>query len=469
MTGAFGGLDQALVSFHVIYVLKYHEVFRVKLSCFHTIPSPFSPHPQGYIISHQLRTTFCLIVFHPPYNTYNRYHRKGHSMATAQSSVIRIMKEFASNTGLSPATLSPRRYLWTDAFAVCNFLGLHRQTGDGAYEALAVQLMEQVHNTLGRHRSDDAHKGWISGLGEEEGKLHPTAGGLRIGKKNQERALGDTYDDNLEWDRDGQYFHYVTKWMHALNRMSSALGDTKYNVWAAELAKTAHQKFTYKSGSRQKRMYWKMSIDLSRPQVLSMGHHDPLDGYVTYQQVQSLLTRQGMTGVDLGGEIADMSAICRGKDWVTTDPLGLGGLLCDAYRVMIMVSKKEFEGGMNLLENLLDACNSGLRAFVENKSTSQLKRRADRRLAFRELGLSIGLQSVSRMQSTLKEHVELITQNPRLSVQLTALEQHTHLVDTINSFWSVPSNQASQTWKEHLDINMVMLATSLMPDGFLAV
>jgi hypothetical protein len=31
------------------------------------------------------------------------------------------MTEFADQTGLSQAGTVPRRYLWTDAFAVCNF------------------------------------------------------------------------------------------------------------------------------------------------------------------------------------------------------------------------------------------------------------------------------------------------------------------------------------------------------------
>ena len=38
-----------------------------------------------------------------------------------------IMRKFAIATGLSPDTVTktsqePRRYLWTDAFAVCNYL-----------------------------------------------------------------------------------------------------------------------------------------------------------------------------------------------------------------------------------------------------------------------------------------------------------------------------------------------------------
>ena len=40
-----------------------------------------------------------------------------------------IMMDFARSTGLEPPGKYPRRYLWTDAFAVCNFLELWRRTG----------------------------------------------------------------------------------------------------------------------------------------------------------------------------------------------------------------------------------------------------------------------------------------------------------------------------------------------------
>jgi hypothetical protein len=39
------------------------------------------------------------------------------------------MMRFAERTGLTSANPS-RRYLWTDAFAVCNFLGLNTATGN---------------------------------------------------------------------------------------------------------------------------------------------------------------------------------------------------------------------------------------------------------------------------------------------------------------------------------------------------
>jgi len=44
--------------------------------------------------------------------------------------------------------------------------------------------------------------------------------------------------------------------------------------------------------------------------------------------------------------------------------------------------------------------------------------------------------------------------------------QYTELRDSIQSFWQDPTNH-TDTWFEHRDINEVMLATSLVPDGML--
>ena len=139
--------------------------------------------------------------------------------------VREIMLAFAERTGLTALHRPPRRYLWTDAHAVCNFLSLYRQSGEDRYRNLAIALIDQVHDTLGRHRADDRRKGWISGLDEKEGQAHPTAGGLRIGKRLPERRRDEPFDERLEWDRDGQYFHYLTKWMQALARAAPRAGS----------------------------------------------------------------------------------------------------------------------------------------------------------------------------------------------------------------------------------------------------
>src|SRR5688572_12524021 len=133
-----------------------------------------------------------------------------HSMDAAE-----LMSRFAERTGVSGGQRS-RRYLWTDAFAVCNFLALERATGEGRYRELGLLLVDRVHHTLGRHRGDDGRTGWLTGLPDREAERHPTRGGLRIGKPLRERLPHEPVDERREWDRDGQYFHYLTKWMHGL-------------------------------------------------------------------------------------------------------------------------------------------------------------------------------------------------------------------------------------------------------------
>jgi hypothetical protein len=385
---------------------------------------------------------------------------------TSAPSVEKIMTEFARLTGLSPASSAPRRYLWTDVFAVCNLLGLYQETGGEEFKDLALKLVDQVHNTLGRHRKDDSRTGWISGLDEEEGRLHPTKGGLRIGKKLQERGASVPFNERLEWDRDGQYYHYLTKWMHALNRVSRVTGNLKYNIWAVELAKTAHASFVYASSSGgPKRMYWKMSIDLSLPLVPSMGQHDPLDGFVTYNELQATAAKdpKRSMGNDLRAEIIDIANICEGRSWTTDDPLGIGGLLFDAYRVaQLMISGNLEQAG--LLETILESCLIGLDSFVKENS---LKLPASFRLAFRELGLSIGLQAVEKIRELIEQKSGLLREKDLLLSLLKTLSRYAGLKEIIEKFWLEKINREADSWITHHDINWVMLATSLAPDGLL--
>ncbi len=375
-----------------------------------------------------------------------------------------IMTEFARETGLAPASGAPRRYLWTDAFAVCNFLGLYQETGDEAFQDLALQLVDQVHHTLGRHRGDDIRTGWISGLDEEQGRKHPTRGGLRIGKQLSERGPTLPFDEGLEWDRDGQYYHYLTKWMHALNRVSKVTGDIRYHTWAVELAKAVHARFVSRPGF-PKKMYWKMSIDLSRPLVPSMGQHDPLDGWVTYHELQAAAAPRNEESAqkDLRAEILDMTHLCQGRSWITEDPLGIGGLLSDAFRVVQLMTGGHLEQPA-LLETLLESSLIGLESFVMENS---LKLPAGYRLAFRELGLSIGLRAVEKIRERIEQESTPLKNRDSLRSRLEILDTYAGLREIIETFWLEDENRKAGNYTAHHDINEVMLATSLSPDGFL--
>jgi hypothetical protein len=368
---------------------------------------------------------------------------------------VELMTAFAGRTGLTGGDPS-RRYLWTDAFAVCNLLGLTRTTGDSGHRELALRLVDRVHRILGRHRADDARTGWISGLAERKGERRPTAGGLRIGKRLPERGVGEAFDERLEWDRDGQYFHYLTKWMHALDQTARATGQAVFHRWARELARAAHRGFTVPGSAGKKRMCWKSSIDLSRPLVSSMGQHDPLDGYVTCLQLEATLPDAEPA---LGDVAADFAAMLSPRGLATSDPLGLGGLLADAYRLHQVIERAPATAA-DLRDALLGAARIGLDAYL---AQGDLGQPASRRLAFREFGLSIGLAAVSAIASA----PDGLGASGRRS--LDALATRVGLRDLIEAFWMEPAHRATQLWSEHRDINDVMLATSLRPEGFLVL
>jgi hypothetical protein len=349
---------------------------------------------------------------------------------------IDVMERFARRAG------DERRYLWTDAFAVLNYLGLARETRDERFIERAIQLIDRVHHTLGRVRVNGTLAGWLGGRSEEEGKAHPTAAGLRIGKPLDERPGDEAFDERLEWDRDGQYFHYLTKWMHALDQTGHVTGDEIYLTWARELAEAAYRAFVYTAGDGTKRMYWKMSVDLSRPLVRSMGQHDPLDGYVTYLQLRTPTLERA---------IADFRAMIDRPRLATDDPLGIGGLLVDGYRLE----------QLGAFDELLDATLvAGLAGVSHYARGPDLHLPAQQRLAFRELGVAIGLAAVAHM---------LVDAQPRLRPVVDELDKFMTLRSVIEDFWMSPENQRNDAWRRHLDINEVMLATSLVPAGYVSL
>lgn len=375
----------------------------------------------------------------------------------AKNLAAQLMMDFAERTGVV-GDAEPQRYLWTDAFAVCNFLGLGDAHGGEPYYLLAHRLVESVHEELGRHRRDGDQRGWLSGLSNHEGRAHPTLGGLRIGKPLPERGQEEAFDPDLEWNRDGQYFHYLTRWMHALDLMTRWTGEPQFNRWARELADVSQRAFTYSTGGRQ-RMVWKMSVDITRPLVPSMGHHDPLDGYVTCCWLQQTARElpQPAAGPTLANAISSFASIMEGITWTTTDPLGIGGLLVDAYRISRLRQEGATLGEVQLTHVLASAA-TGLEGYVRG---GELRWPASTRLAFRELGLAIGLHALEELQAS---HLNA----PGTQALLDALRPYLVVGEEIVRFWLEPAHRETQSWLSHRDINEVMLATCLEPSGYLA-
>jgi len=354
-----------------------------------------------------------------------------------------LMHEFADQTGLTGGNVQEQdRYLWTDAFAVQNFLALASYFDDERYKELARNLIESVHYTLGRFAQNDSRGGWISSLPEKEGQKHPTINGLRIGKSEPERKESEPFDSDKEWDRDGQYFHYHTRWINALLQAAGYLDNREYINHAAELS-LAGRHFLNQAGNRQQ-LYWKMSIDLSYPQVLSMGAHDPLDGYLTALECKIMAADEH----DFKGYLENLEALCERKNWQTTDPLGLGGLLLNTVRSAELKNHTDLPESVSSQKLYNDALN-GLNAYERQAGITSS---AKYRLAFRECGLSLGLRVIERTRGKLTEN----------SLQTERIDEYLSHADDIEDFWSQDSNREYSAYRNHQNINNVSLASSLL-------
>jgi hypothetical protein len=192
-----------------------------------------------------------------------------------------------------------------------------------------------------------------------------------------------------------------------------------------------------------------------------MGQHDPLEGYINNLQLQStaVALRQPAGEPDLEPGTRQYAAMLKRTELATADPLGLGGLLIDAWRLQQLMQQGT-PSEAQLLERLLQAALLGLEHYARG---NELEQPARYRLAFRELGLAIGLHALERMHQAAGE----TGTRAWLRAQLEELMRYLPLRETILTFWRNPEHQLTASWIEHQDINAVMLATALAPAGVL--
>ncbi|KAL4871522.1 hypothetical protein BDV12DRAFT_194285 [Aspergillus spectabilis] len=287
------------------------------------------------------------------------------------------------------------RYLWTDAFGVLNFLTLYRELNNEVYLILAARLIEEVHNTLGYTRDGTSR---LPGATES----NPLGGGLRIGKLDEGGSDGD-----------GQYHHYLTLWMFALNRMSLASKDSKYNNLAVALAKAIHPHFFLNrtpGNDRIIRMVWKMDVNLSTALVGSEGNLDPIDGFVVFRLLQAAAQQYG-EGEILKDEIEDYARVMRrkGEHFVTSDPLDLGMTMWTVHWVI----------GEKWAGRLAERCFEQMYDLFE--TGQYLSRSTKYRLAFREFGTALGVRCMAEQDSEKERSVDLKVYADRI---LAAWESH---------------------------------------------
>jgi hypothetical protein len=344
-------------------------------------------------------------------NTINSFKA---AMEAVYGPLDNLSEEDASNwvPPSSPGAGGHRgRYLWTDAFGVVNFLTMYKETSKIQYLHLATRLVQAVHDVLGRER-DGVNR--LPGATDDS----PLAGGLRIGKLTDAGS-----------DCDGQYHHYLTIWMFALNRMSLATGDPRFNNWAIDLAKAIHNHFVKTDDSGIMRMVWKISTDMKDVLVPSEGHLDAATGFTVYRLLQETLEMYDKDSRrPLDSEIEDYSVLMMrpGKLAPTTDflDLGMGLWMCHwCYD-----------------EPWADELSRLSREMLQSHFRPATGRPVGRykALAFREFGAYLGVRCVGADE---------------------ALEA---TIDTLLESWETIKRNVDQDLKP---ISHVMYSSALMPGG----
>jgi hypothetical protein len=217
-----------------------------------------------------------------------------------------------------------RRYLWTDAFAVIAYTSfadaLERaeamdssefECAPERYRRAANLLIDAVHAGLGAPRSASAP----DAMRADESGISPTGFvGLRIGK------LHSAAQTDAGMALDGQYWHYIDKWLLALVRAGRA--DD-----AAAIAKVAFPPF-FDAGpagdGRGGGIRWKLSVDASAPPFMQRAYasDDALLALVVFGLIEH---HRSDDAPSLAGECLLLREALRGyAPGVTHDPLGWG-------------------------------------------------------------------------------------------------------------------------------------------------
>ncbi|KAI1877997.1 uncharacterized protein JN550_000179 [Neoarthrinium moseri] len=272
------------------------------------------------------------------------------------------------------------RYLWTDAFGVVNFLTLFHETAEPRYLGLAKRLVQSVHDVLGRTRDETSR---LPGATDEE----PLKGGLRIGKT-------DEYGPNA----DGQYHHYLTLWMFALNRLSVAAKDSTFNDLAVQLARAIHPRFIMVRNG-QETMSWKISTDMTQPLVNSKGHLDDVTGLAIFQLLENTAKKFGQQNITLQKEMDQYRGMIasEGELHSSSDMLDLGmSLWISHFDRDAQWSRELSQDGLSIAQHI----------FLRGKPGA-LGRRMSYRLAFREFGACLGVKCYEDKQLIQGTHALL--------------------------------------------------------------
>mmetsp|Transcript_19040 Transcript_19040/g.38480 ORF Transcript_19040/g.38480 Transcript_19040/m.38480 type:complete len:416 (-) Transcript_19040:146-1393(-) len=216
-----------------------------------------------------------------------------------------------------------RRYLWTDAFGVLSYISIAKRYEKNnklhdaqKYTQAANTLIDVVHECLGKPRSSSRLDAMSPSTVSPTGYI-----GLRIGKVDTRQVT----DYGMHYD--GQYWHYIDKWLLALSRCGR-------NEDATATAKSVFPAFfdagPYGTG-HQGGIRWKVSVDGTPPPSLqrAQASDDGLVALIVFSMLQQQQQQQQHGHDDAPADLTEEIRLLRAslenyRPRVTDDPLGWG-------------------------------------------------------------------------------------------------------------------------------------------------
>jgi hypothetical protein len=119
---------------------------------------------------------------------------------------------------------------------------------------------------------------------------------------------------------DGQYFHYLDKWLFALARANHVTDGVR-------IAKSSFPYFFEDAGRGRGGIRWKLSVNASRPSTLpaTYPNDDTLNALIVYSLLDALNKNNAANELSLKDEIKELRNSLRNYNpRVTEDPLGWG-------------------------------------------------------------------------------------------------------------------------------------------------
>jgi hypothetical protein len=245
--------------------------------------------------------------------------------------------EWMKNEGIWP---NGKRYLWTDSYGIILLVSLYKETKEEKFLNDAEFVVGEVKRVLGRSK------------------------GVRIGE---------------EPDREGQYFHYLMKWVHALNEIGRYI--PKYHKEAIQTIKDIHPHFYVPNAG----IFWKMKEDLSENYPgFGFGSLDCYDAFITYRLVDKDV---------LSKEISQISTLVEKyyKSFSCSQDLGLGEVLWMTHYFPDEKWSKHIQNvSIETLNKMWISKSDKEGYFIRDYIWER-----DFILAFGNFGVSVGLQSLN--------------------------------------------------------------------------